>query len=247
MNVIGELIEVIADKAGLNGIREVGEVLKTGRRSSDMPTGIPLDERNTMVAAVVGSDVLEFGQMLIGKLKSTTGEGTPNTGALMAHGHAGFNKTGETLRSAGRNDSWAGSGSRAYADQNTRQQLRTETMADADLAVHRVLFREAAQITLRRHGLDRQSDLLGYTSYATFPLQFIPRFGEAAKLDIEIKAVQAALGVSAYLLYQLHSEVNANAAELQQAVGRYAGVADGADMPGADIDFGKGEDINVPR
>ncbi len=46
-------------------------------------------------------------------------------------------------------------------------------MADADLEVHRVLFREAAQITLRRGFLDDRSNFLADTSYATFPLQFI--------------------------------------------------------------------------
>ena len=90
--------------------------------------------------------------------------------------------------------------------------------------MHRVLSREALQINLRRAYLDDQSDFLAKTSYATFPLQFIPRYGEAAKLAIETAALQAALSLSAYEMYQLHSDVSANAAELQQAIGRYSGV-----------------------
>ena len=177
---------------------------------------------------MIGSDLLDFGQLIIAGMKRTTGEGSPDTGALFGHGHNGFSKAGKTLRSAVPDDSWDGAGSRAYADQNTRQQVRTESMADADRAVHSVLGREALQINMRRDILDDQSDFLAKTSYATFPLQFIPRYGEAAKLAIETAALQAAL-LCAYELYQLHSDVSANAAELRQAVGRYAGVADGAD------------------
>ena len=110
-------------------------------------------------------------------------------------------------------------------------------MADADHEVHKVLYREAAQITLRRGYLDDQYNFLANTSYVTFPLQFIPRYGEAMKLAIEIAALQAALGESYYQMNRLQSEVAQNAAELQQAVGRYSGVADGAELPGAAVTF----------
>lgn len=239
MKLIGELIEGISERAGLNNIREVGELLKTGRRSSDdAPTGAQLGDRAAALADVIGSDLLDFGQMLIAGMKSTTGDGAPDTGALFGHGRSCFNRAGQTLQSAGPNDSWDGSGSRAYADQNTRQQLRTEAMADADREVHRVLYREAFQINLRRGYLDDQSNFLAKTSYATFPLQFIPRYGEAAKLAIEVAALQAALSLSAHALYQLHSEVSANATDVRQALGRYDGVVDGAELPSADADFG---------
>ena len=104
-------------------------------------------------------------------------------------------------------------------------------MADADHEVHKVLYREAAQITLRRGYLDDQFNFLANTSYVTFPLQFIPRYGEAMKLAIEVAALQTALGESYHQITQLQSEVAQNAAELQQAVGRYSGVADGPNCP----------------
>ena len=110
-------------------------------------------------------------------------------------------------------------------------------MADADHEVHKVLYREAAQITLRRGYLDDQYNFLANTSYVTLPLQFIPRYGEAMKLAVEIAALQTALGESYYQMNQLQSEVAQNAAELQQAVGRYSGVADGAELPGAAVTF----------
>src|SRR5262249_11365158 len=136
------------------------------------------------------------------------------------------------------NDSWDGSAAHTYADQNGRQQLRSDAMADADHEVHKVIYRESAQITLRRRLLDDQSNFLANTSYVTFPLQFIPRYGDAIKMAAELAALQPALGESAYQIYQLHSEASQNATDLQQALGRYAAVADGTEMPGADMRFG---------
>ena len=222
MKLIGELIELISRRAGLDNVGEVGQSLKkTGRRSSDdTPSGRSPGEQVRDVLDVIGSDLLDFGQLIIAGMKRTTGEGSPDSGTLFGYGHNGFNKAGATLRSAVPDDRWDGTGSHAYADQNTRQQVRTEAMADADTAVHRVLFREALQINMRRAYLDDRSDFLAKTSYATFPLQFIPRYGEAAKLAIETAALQAALSLSAYEMYQLHSDVSANAAELREAIGR---------------------------
>ena len=182
-----------------------------------------------------GRTCLDFGQLLIAGMKRTTGEGEPDIGAQFGQGQKDFVKAGETLRAAGPDDRWDGAGSRAYADQNTRQQMRTETMADADRAVQSVLAREAVQIKLRRDTLDDQSDFLAKTSYATFPLQFIPRYGEAAKLAIEGGALQAALQRRLRAV-PAEFRVSDNATELSQAVGRYAGVADGADAPGGGFD-----------
>jgi hypothetical protein len=190
-------------------------------------TGASDDTRDAS-ADVVGTDLLDFGRLIIAGMKMTTGEGEPDPGSSFRNGREGFDKAGATLRSAVPDDSWSGVGSRAYADQNTRQQLRSEAMADADEAVFAVLVRESLQIKARRDTLDTQADLLAKTSSVTFPLQFIPRYGEAAKLAIETAALNSALQLCARTLYELQSEVSANAAELGQAVGRYAGVADTA-------------------
>ena len=239
MKLIGELIELVSRRAGLDKVGEVGQSLtKTGRRSSDdTPPGRSPGEQARDSLDVIRPDLLDLGRLIIAGMKKTTGEGSPDTGTLFGHGHNGFNKAGATLRSAVPDDRWDGAGSHTYADQNTRQQVRTEAMADADTAVHNVLFREALQINMRRAHLDDRSDFLAKTSCATFPLQFIPRYGEAAKLVIETAALQAALSPSSYEMYQLHSDVSANAAELREAIGRYSGVEDGADLPGSEVDF----------
>jgi hypothetical protein len=45
------------------------------------------------------------------------------------------------------------------------------------------------------------------------------------KLAVEIAAVQTSIGESRHQISALHAEVAQNAAELQQTVGRYSGVA----------------------
>ena len=234
MNAIGELIETIAGRAGLKNVREVGEGLAKPGRS---PAGGRPGELLEKLLDVVGSDLLDYGQYVIAGMKNTTGQGDPEPGDAFGQAQSTFNGVDETLKSAVPDNGWDGAGSHAYADQNTRQQLRSEAMADADHEVHKVLYREAAQITLRRGYLDDQYNFLANTSYVTFPLQFIPRYGEAMKLAVEVAALQTALGESYYQMNQLQSEVAQNAAQLQQAVGRYSGVADGAELPGPAVSF----------
>jgi hypothetical protein len=234
VKVIGELIETIARGAGLKNVREVGERLTKSDRGS---AGGRAGELVEKLLDVDGSDLLDYGQSVITGMKNTTGQGDPEKGDAFGEAQSTFNGVNETLKSAVPDDGWEGSGSYAYADQNTRQQLRSEAMADADHEVHKVLYREAAQISLRRGYLDDQYNFLAITSYVTFPLQFIPRYGEAMKLAIEIGTLQTALGESYHQMNRLQSEVAQNAAELQQAVGRYSGVADGAELPGAAAHF----------
>jgi hypothetical protein len=92
---------------------------------------------------VTGPGLLDSGQLIIAGMKTTTGEGEPELGEQFVRGHGGFDKAGEVLRTAVPDDRWEGAGARAYADQNTRQQVRTETMADADRAVRAVIGRYA--------------------------------------------------------------------------------------------------------
>jgi EspA/EspE family len=218
---IGALIENIAGRAGLQNIREVGERLANSETAESEPAG---------------SDLLDCGQSVITEMKSTTGLGAPERGEAFDRARTTFNSVSETLKSAVP-IGWDGAASHAYADQNTRQQLRSKAMADADHEVHQVLEREAAQITLRRRILDDQHTFLASVSYVTVPLKFIPCYGQATALAIEIAAVQTALSESCAQLHQLASEVAQNAAELQQAVGRYSGLADGAELPGAAWNF----------
>jgi ESX secretion-associated protein EspA/E len=180
-----------------------------------------------------GSDLLAFGQVVIAGLKNTTGQGDPERGEAFGRAQATFHGVTTELTSAIRADGWAGTGAHAYADQNTRQQLRSQAMADADREVHKVLDREAAQIVLRRGYLDDQCSLLASTRHAAARWQSSPQYGEAMTLTIELAALQTALGESCHQMKQLECEVAQNAADLLQTVGRYAGVADSAELPAA--------------
>jgi hypothetical protein len=177
----------------------------------------------------VNGALFEHGRTVIGGLKDATGQGAPDPGEAFDRAQRAFDDVNETLKSAAPTG-WHGPGSYTYADQNTRQQLRSEAMAGADREVYRVLRREADQIALCRGHLDDQSQFLADTSAAS-PLHGAPRYGEAMKLAVEMTALQSALGESCYRMNLLRSEVAQNAAELQQAVGRYAGVADAAGLP----------------
>jgi hypothetical protein len=234
VKVIGELIESIAGRAGLKNVREFGESLTMPRSGPSGGGAAGLVEK---LLDVFGSDLLDHGQAVIAGMKRTTGQGDPEHGDAFGKSQSMFDDVNETLKSAVPDNGWDGAGSYAYADQNTRQRLRADAMAGADHEVHKVLFREAAQITLRRGYLDDQYNFLANTSYVTFPLQFIPRYGEAMKMAIEIHALLTALGESYYQMNQLQSEVAQNAAQLQEAVGRYSGVADGAELPSAAENF----------
>ncbi|OBF38187.1 hypothetical protein A5724_10715 [Mycobacterium sp. ACS1612] len=178
----------------------------------------------------VNGALFEHGRTVIGGLKDTTGQGVPEPGAAFDRAHRAFDDVNETLKSAAPMG-WHGPG--AYADQNARQQLRSEAMAGADREVYRVLRREADQIALCRGHLDDQSQFLARTSAAS-PLHGALRYGEAMKLAVEMAALQSALGESCHRLNHLRSDVAQNAAELQQAVGRYAGVGDAAGLPPRD-------------
>ena len=193
LKAIGELIESIAGRAGLKNVREFGESLsKPGKGPAGDGAGGLIEK----LKDVLGSDLLDYGQTVIAGMKNTAGQGDPERGDVFGLAQATFTAVNETLKAAVPANDWDGAGSSAYADQNTRQQLRSEAMTDADHEVHKVLFREAAQITLRRGYLDDQYNFLADTSYVTFPLQFIPRYGEAMKMAIEIGALQTALGES---------------------------------------------------
>jgi hypothetical protein len=194
-------------------------------------------EEERLGEPVGGSALLAVGQLVIAGLKNTTGWGDPDRGEAFGRAQATFHGVITELKSAVPDHGWGGTGSYAYADQNNRQQLRSEAMADADREVHKVLDREAAQITLRRGYLDDQCNLLARTSHATGPLQSIPQYGEAMTLAIELAALQTALGESCHQMNQLQSEVTQNAADLLQVVGRYAGVADDAELPGTAVSF----------
>jgi hypothetical protein len=163
-------------------------------------------------------------------MRLTTGIGEPEDGERFGQGWSRFNHAGDTLTSALPDDSWAGAGANAYVDQNRTHAGRTNTVALLDRGVQTVIAREAYQVKYHRDKIDDQSNFLSDLSYVTVAMGLVPGVGKAMKAATEVAAVNAALDICSLELYQLSRETNQNAAELEQAIGLYEGVAQTAKL-----------------
>ena len=224
LNGVGEFVRSTGDLAGLDNIVSVGQ------RIAGLGQKLP----DAKLRAVTGSEILDAGQLVIEGMRFTTGVGEPENGDRFGQGSSRFNDAGETLTSTFPNDSWAGAGANAYADQNRAQTGRTNTVALLDRGVQTVIAREAYQVAYHRDKLDDQSNFLADLSYMTMALALVPGYGKAMKATVEVAAVNAALEICSLELYELSREASQNAAELQQAVGLYADAPETAKHIGAE-------------
>jgi hypothetical protein len=103
-------------------------------------------------------------------------------------------------------------------------------MAAADHEVHGVLATEAFQIDFHRDRLDGLYNWLADVGLLTSALGLVPGVGLGLKAAADAQAVLVAVGRSSLELDQLSSEVEENAAALQQLVGRYEKVEQTADL-----------------
>ena len=99
-----------------------------------------------------------------------------------------------------------------------------------------MIAEEAFQVGFHRDRLDDWSNFLADFGLVTFALGLIPGVGQELKATAELQAVLAAVGSSSTELYQMSSEAEANAAELQQLVGRYENVAQTANLSPTVVD-----------
>jgi EspA/EspE family len=221
LNGVGEFVRRTGELAGLDNIADVGERLAT--------LGATLPGTNLLRRAA-GSEILDAGQLVIEGMRLTTGFGEPENGDRFGQGWSRFNDAGDTLASAVPDDSWAGAGAKAYADQNRTEVGRTNTVALLDRGVQTVIAREAYQVKYHRDKLDDQSNFLADLSYVSLAMGVVPGVGKAMKAATEVAAVNAALDICSLELYELSRETDQNAEELQQAVGLYEGVAQTAKL-----------------
>ena len=179
----------------------------------------------------VGSHILTVGQSLLTQMRQTLGDGDPDDGQTFGAAGDRFRSADSELGSASPAEGWTGDGSDAYADQNSRQRLRAESVADTDREVHRVLAGEAFQVGYHRRQIDELYNWLGELSEYTQWLDLVPRYGDAAKLTVETAAVQTALTSAGFELANMHSEASQNAGRLKDLVGRYQAIAATATLP----------------
>jgi hypothetical protein len=93
-----------------------------------------------------------------------------------------------------------------------------------------VLTTEAFQVDFHRDRLERWYNWLADVGLVTFGLGLIPGVGQELKAATDAQAVLVAVGRSSLELDQLSSEVEDNAAALQQIVGRYEKVGQAANL-----------------
>ncbi|MGV0807543.1 EspA/EspE family type VII secretion system effector [Mycolicibacterium setense] len=169
--------------------------------------------------------VLAVGQRVIQNIRLTTGVGDPEDGKRFGDGAQRFRTAGQVLNTAYPGGSWDGRAADAYTGQTGTLVGRTQGMVDVDARVASVLSREAAQIAATREGLERQSEWLGDIGQTMVAAGRFTYGGLAAQTAAELAIVNKAVGESTDQLMSLHSDVEANAAAVRDAVGLYAGIA----------------------
>jgi hypothetical protein len=174
--------------------------------------------------------ILTGGQLVIAGMTLTTGAGEPEDGERFGQGGARLHGAAATVMSAQPTASWSGAGASSYSVQNVKQMTRARAMAAADHEVHGVLATEAYQVGFHRNRLDDSYNWLADVGLVTFALGLIPGVGQGLKAAADAQAVLVAVGRSSMELDQLSSEVEANAAALQQLVGRYEKVEQTANL-----------------
>ena len=194
-----------------------------------------------MAVRAARSPILAAGQQTIESMKAGTGTGEPEDGQCFRVGGDALNSAGRVLASAFPDDNWDGGGAAAYADCNTDQVGRVQTMVGLDHVVAGVLAAEAGQIAAARTNLDSHSDWLGSMSLLTTGAGLIPGYGTAALMGTELAMVTKAVSQSLDDLDRLRGQVTANAATLQDVATQYATVAGGTGVCGTEFDMPTGE------
>ena len=125
-------------------------------------------------------------------MKNTTGQGDPERGDF-GEAQSTFNGVDETLNSpapiaAGTAQVRTPTPIKTSPDSCAPRRWPTRTTRCTRSSIAR-----PPRSRCDRGYLDDQYNFLANTSYVTFPLQFIPRYGEAMKLAIEIAALQTLL------------------------------------------------------
>ncbi|MEH3139507.1 MAG: EspA/EspE family type VII secretion system effector [Mycobacterium kyogaense] len=183
--------------------------------------------------AVGTSDILGAGQRLIAEMRSTTGQGRPDSGETFALGATSFLGAVQTLEQAYPGSGWEGSGAQSYTGATRRVAGAAEALAVLDRNVHTVIDREATQIVRRREALDDHADHLSSLRRVTGSLAAIPGVGPAMQRSIELAAVTAAVSVCGTELHDLAAETADNASRLRRIAGDYEALIDQAPPDGA--------------
>ncbi|MUL82001.1 MULTISPECIES: EspA/EspE family type VII secretion system effector [unclassified Mycolicibacterium] len=168
--------------------------------------------------------IISAGLLAIQGMTLTCGIGNPDSGDRFGRGSEQLGDVGQTLESATPTDNWQGDASRAYTTQDSKQQERARTIAEADKKIEAVISKQADQVNQARSFLGTCATVLGYAILPAMAAKAFPATAPFA-IAIEVGAVAGAVPPSAARMTVMSANAATNAVEIGQAMGQYAKVA----------------------
>lgn len=180
-----------------------------------------------------GTPIIGAALLAINGMQLMCGVGDPETGDRFAKGANGFKAISDTLERATPTDQWHGSGSKAYAGENERQQERAAAMGKIDTEVKGIIANQAQQIDNTRTALEIVATSLTICIPIAIVIGKIPPTGPAQQMAFELGAVAGAMPIALGAFGTMEALTVANAQKFQQAANAYQQVAAGAKPKGA--------------
>ncbi|WP_019970329.1 EspA/EspE family type VII secretion system effector [Mycobacterium sp. 141] len=195
--------------------------------------GTLIDIGRQFFANAPETPIIDAGLKVINGMTEMCGDGSPDTGAGFANGAGEFSDVGESLSSAAPDDSWAGGGASAYAEQNVKQQNRMQSLAETDSSIAQVLAQEAEQLGVTVQQLNSAATTLQLAILPASIAMADPLGGEAVSVAIQIAAVAGGMAIATPAMANMVSNSMQNARAIQQAANSYRDVASNARLDGA--------------
>lgn len=175
--------------------------------------------------------VIQSGLNIIIALEQLNGFGWPEKGAKL---NALFAPIHDTLAAAKPNNSWEGSGSKAYSSANMIQVTNAQTMVDADVSLHAILKREAVQVEDTRLVLASMKNFLVFICIPT-AIALKVYASEHASTIFQYSVVTAAVTASVAAQATMVNRSFDNASQVRAVISRYREVR--ADAKPTDTPF----------
>jgi hypothetical protein len=223
----GENLAADLTSMSASGLMGLGLISRWAGRAAVQPYwiksmidgGARLNEGDIILSAITVVEVLEL----------TTGFGPPHEGDDLKTGSEQFTKVYEQLGSIFPDDSWQGSASQAYAQQNKDLQDLATKMQELDAKLADVVKDQAAWVTHMRLGLGITKDLL----LAAFIVKLFiyaapPPAGPAAAHTFSVVVSTLGIAVAVAIISDLLARSIQNTQRVSDVALKYGEVAAGA-------------------
>jgi hypothetical protein len=168
--------------------------------------------------------IIEAGLLALMGMSNACGFAEPDKGQGFGLGSDAFQQIDDTLGTTGAPASWTGDAAGAYSGQNSVQQQRAKSLAEADRKIQHVLEREAAQVKDTRDTIDQMTTLLTasiISAVAAYSIEIPPGAGAALSVEIQAAAVAATVPYATEQFGELGFHAITNANEIRQAAQAY--------------------------